>query len=134
MYRRYSTNAMSNPTPTTLQPPNPHKAPERPPSHRFSKSHTSILPRGVLHQPLPETALRWREAVEQILGYVFNDPDLLEEALEAPGSGVMYVGGGAGRTPRFLDKEGNRGMAMVGEKAMELVLMEVCYAKGFGDG
>ena len=60
--------------------------------------------------------------VQAILGHVFRNVDLLEEALESPGSGVTVVG----KTQRhFLD--GNRGLAKVGEAVMTLVLRDQCY-------
>lgn len=50
------------------------------------------------------------------------DVDLLEEALESPGSGVTCVG----KSHRhFLD--GNAGLARVGEATMRLALRDQCY-------
>ena len=65
---------------------------------------------------------RWKRRVQDILSYEFQDCDLLEEALESPGSGVTVVE----KTHRhFLD--GNRGLAKVGEAVMTLVLRDQCY-------
>lgn len=67
-------------------------------------------------------ASSWRESVEDIIGYRFNDPDVLEEALESPGSGVTCVGE---RHRYFTD--GNLGLAAVGWAVMELDLRDQCY-------
>ena len=64
----------------------------------------------------------WRSVVQNILGYQFRDVDLLEEALESPGSGVTCVGTSH---RHFLD--GNTGLANVGGTVMKLVLREQCY-------
>jgi len=60
--------------------------------------------------------------MQVILQYQFTNPDLLEEALESPGSGVSCVGDSH---RHFTD--GNKGLATVGEAVMKLVLKDQCY-------
>ncbi|RYP18044.1 hypothetical protein DL765_004160 [Monosporascus sp. GIB2] len=55
------------------------------------------------------------EAAQQAIGYRFNDPNLLWEALQASGSGVYYIDG---RTVA----EGNKQLALVGDKVLALHL------------
>jgi len=57
-----------------------------------------------------------------ILQYQFTNTDLLEEALESPGSGVSCVGDSH---RHFTD--GNRGLANAGEAVMKLVLKDQAY-------
>ena len=58
-----------------------------------------------------------------------QNPDLLEEALESPGSGVNCVG----KSHRHFS-DGNRGLANVGEMVMKLVLTDQCYLFKVPDG
>ena len=80
------------------------------------------LPRGVWTSSGPNADDHWLLALECVLSYKFKDPDLLEEALESPGSGVTCTNNGR---RRFLD--GNRSMANVGDAVMRLVLKDQLY-------
>ena len=74
-------------------------------------------------------AAQWREAIEAITQYTFQNADLLEEALESPGSGVTCVG-----TSHRHFNDGNRGLAHVGHAVMKLVLRDQCYLFKIPDG
>ncbi|KAH8813122.1 ribonuclease III domain-containing protein [Xylogone sp. PMI_703] len=80
-----------------------------------------VLPRGI-YSSAGTGASQWLPAIETIIQYHFQDPDLLEEALESPGSGITCVG----LSHRHLD-DGNRGFSIIGEAAMKLVLKDQCY-------
>lgn len=60
------------------------------------------------------------KAVEALLGYHFKDSYYLQEALEAPGSGVGSIRGRA-------ITDGNKRLAMVGDKVLGLVLVDQWY-------
>ncbi|KAG0651720.1 Ribonuclease III [Hyphodiscus hymeniophilus] len=83
----------------------------------FKHQRGCVMPRASI-----DNQARWKRRVQDILEYDFRDVDLLEEALESPGSGVTVVGKS---TRHFLD--GNSGLAKVGEAAMTLVLRDQCY-------
>lgn len=72
---------------------------------------------------------QWLLAIQVVLQYEFTNPDLLEEALESPGSGVNCVG----KSHRHCS-DGNRGLANVGEMVMKLVLTDQCYLFKIPDG
>lgn len=59
-------------------------------------------------------------AVENIIGYNFNDPLVLWEALQAAGSTSRSAG-----TRRFPD--GNKRMAVLGDTLLKLVLVHEWY-------
>ncbi|RFU28204.1 hypothetical protein B7463_g8137, partial [Scytalidium lignicola] len=80
-----------------------------------------VLQRGI-YSSAGIGASQWLQNIETIIQYHFRDPDLLEEALESPGSGITCVGS----SHRHLD-DGNRGFSIVGEAAMKLVLKDQCY-------
>jgi hypothetical protein len=61
-------------------------------------------------------------AMAAVLQYAFQDADLLEEALESAGSGVVVVG-----RARRECLRGNLEMGAVGEGVVRLVLREQCY-------
>ena len=65
---------------------------------------------------------QWQLAMETVIQYNFQNPDLLEEALESPGSGVVVVG-----KHNRVCEEGNKGLAIVGESVMKMVLKDQCY-------
>jgi hypothetical protein len=88
-------------------------------------SHPPSSPRGV-RSLAGQDSSKWLEHVQNIIQYRFHDPDILEEALESPGSGVTCVG----NTHRNLGRGGNKRLAAVGTRAMELVLMSECYYVG----
>ena len=69
---------------------------------------------------------KWLENVQQITKYKFRDPDILEEALESPGSGIRFVG----NTHRDISDWGNKRLATVGTRIMESVLTTDCYNAG----
>ena len=72
---------------------------------------------------------QWQAAIEATIGHQFNNPDLLEEALESPESGVMSVGS----THRDTE-HGNKGLAHIGNAVMELVLKDQCYLLKYSTG
>lgn len=74
--------------------------------------------------------IQWQLAIETIIQYKFTNADLLEEALESPHSGVTCVG----ESHRHLGIEGNKGLAAIGAKAIELVLVDGAYAKKMSEG
>lgn len=59
-------------------------------------------------------------AVENIIGYNFNDPLILWEALQAAGSMVRSAG-----SRRFPD--GNKRLAVLGDTILKLVLVQEWY-------
>lgn len=67
--------------------------------------------------------IRWTQTVkgcQAVLGYEFNDSDLLKEALQAAGSPVFAVGG------RHLP-DGNKRLAVLGDAALKLILIRDGY-------
>lgn len=91
-------------------------------SHSSARQKRRLQVRGIIHSA-GEDSKHWLEAMELILQYHFQKPDILEEALESPGSGATCVG----TSHRHLGSEGNAGLAGVGKRAMELVLRDECY-------
>jgi hypothetical protein len=89
-----------------------------------------------LHKPLRGVATKleggedkWLDHVQTALGgYIFQNPDLLEEALESPESSVVVVG-----MSNRVCKDGNEGLARVGQAVMKLVLKDQCYLFGFAE-
>lgn len=63
------------------------------------------------------------EGCQAVLGYDFNDSDLLWEALQAAGSPVFAVGG------RYLP-DGNKRLALLGDTVLKLVLVREWYTSG----
>jgi hypothetical protein len=113
------------------QPPSPYKChhlpsrsePSRPPQPTTLQRRTHPPPT-TSARDLPPLRLRiWlRLAAATVLGYTFRDEDLLEEALESVGSGVLVVG-----ASRRVCEAGNRELGVVGEAVMGLVLRDQCY-------
>jgi ribonuclease-3 len=64
---------------------------------------------------------------EVMIGYTFKDPDILWEALQAPGSGVLRSG--IRRIPN-----GNKRLAIVGDAALKLVINSQNYSQGLTRG
>lgn len=58
------------------------------------------------------------ELAQDILGYEFNDPSLLWEALQAPGSGVLFSAG------RRFTNEGNKPLAAIGDALLSLYIKD----------
>ncbi|KAN0093650.1 Ribonuclease III domain containing protein [Hyaloscypha variabilis] len=100
------------------------------PSHQESGGHRTepTLIRGIW-STAGSGASQWLLAIQVILQYEFTNPDLLEEALESPGSGVNCVG----KSHRHFSN-GNKGLANVGEMVMKLVLTDQCYLFKIPDG
>lgn len=100
------------------------------PSNQESGGHRTepTLPRGIWTSAGSGSS-QWLLAIQVILQYEFTNPDLLEEALESPGSGVNCVG----KSHRHFS-DGNRGLANVGEMVMKLVLTDQCYLFKVPDG
>ena len=80
------------------------------------------LRRGILTHCAPGSGGHFQVNIERILRYTFRNGDLLEEALESPGSGVTCVG----KTYRRCE-EGNKQLAKVGKKVLKLVILDQCY-------
>ena len=66
-------------------------------------------------------------AVQGIIVYQFNDLSLLTEALQAPGSLVMYAGA------RVLP-DGHKRLALLGDTVLKLALLDHWYAGGGSRG
>lgn len=62
------------------------------------------------------------ELAQTILGYEFNDPSLLWEALQAPGSGVLMSAG------RMLTNEGNKPLAAIGDALLILYIKDRAHS------
>lgn len=113
-------------SPACTDPASPREIPKDP--HKTNTSHVSgghrsaiMPPRGVAI--LAGTAeVEWLNIIQSTIRYVFKNPDLLEEALESPGSGVTCVG----KSHRHFE-DGNRGLAKVGQSAMKLLLRDQYY-------
>ena len=58
--------------------------------------------------------------VEHIIGYQFNDPSMIWEALQAAGSPVLRIG-----NRRLV--EGNKRLAVLGDKVLDLALAEAWH-------
>ncbi|KAH8743087.1 ribonuclease III domain-containing protein [Diaporthe sp. PMI_573] len=58
------------------------------------------------------------ELAQKILGYEFKDPSLLWEALQAPGSGVLFSAG------RMYTNEGNKPLAGIGDILLSLYIKD----------
>ncbi|KAM0149418.1 hypothetical protein ACHAPG_009433 [Botrytis cinerea] len=80
-----------------------------------------LPPRGVSHFN-PATNKNWLQILQSFLSYTFNNPDILEEALETPKNGVTCVG----KSMRIC-LDGNEGLAKLGETAIRLVMREQFY-------
>lgn len=61
------------------------------------------------------------QGVEGVIGYQFNHPDILWEALQAAGSGVHFIGG-------RLMTDGNKRLALLGDAIINVALIEDWYA------
>lgn len=100
------------------------------PSNQESGGHRTepALARGIWSSAGSGSS-QWLLAIQAILQYEFTNPDLLEEALESPGSGINCVG----KSHRHFS-DGNRGLANVGEMVMKLVLTDQYYLFKIPDG
>lgn len=67
------------------------------------------------------------EAVQDIIGYQFNERLILWEAMQAAGSMVRSAGG-----REFVD--GNKRLAVIGDTVLQLVLAERWYGGGTSRG
>lgn len=100
-------------------------------SNSKTKSKTkdqTIARRGIL-RPSTQHAKNFIATVEKIIDHAFKDSDILEEALEAPGSGWRLIG-----ESKKMVKGGNARLAMVGEDALRLIIGEHCYKIGLDCG
>ncbi|KAL8657666.1 MAG: hypothetical protein Q9226_001696 [Calogaya cf. arnoldii] len=68
--------------------------------------------------------------VEAIIAYPFRDRFILWEALQAAGSPVSLMGGAGGRSI----PNGNKRLAVLGDKLLDLVLCEQWYPDGQAKG
>lgn len=64
----------------------------------------------------------WKQIVQRILDYKFREIDLLEEALETKGNGIIVVGSTNRKCPL-----GNRSLAEVGRAIIELIIRDQIY-------
>jgi hypothetical protein len=62
-----------------------------------------------------------------IIGYVFNDPHVLWEALQMAGSGVSVIG-------KRSVPDGNKRLAVLGDLALEIILCKKWYDGGDSKG
>ena len=93
------------------------------PPHASGGIRTDLkLRRGILTHCAPGSSGHFQVNIERILRYTFQNGDLLEEALESPGSGMTCVG----KTYRRCE-EGNKQLAKVGKKVLKLVILDQCY-------
>lgn len=67
------------------------------------------------------------QTVEAAIGYVFDDKDLIWEALNLAGSGIMHAG------RRVFDK-GNQKLAIIGDRMADVALAVEWYGKGHSKG
>lgn len=67
------------------------------------------------------------EAVQDIIGYQFNERLILWEAMQAAGSMVRSAG-----DREFVD--GNKRLAVIGDTVLQLVLAESWYGSGTSRG
>ena len=65
--------------------------------------------------------------IQRKLRYVFVDPSILSEALQAAGNGISQVGG------RKI-MEGNKRLAMLGDSVLQLALLNDWYMGGESRG
>ncbi len=100
------------------------------PSDQESGGHRTepTIARGI-YSSAGAGASQWLLAIQVILQHEFKNPDLLEEALESPDSGVSCVG----KSHRHF-ADGNRGLANIGDLVMNLVLKDQCYLFAIPDG
>lgn len=64
---------------------------------------------------------------ENIIGYTFNDPHVLWEALQLAGSGVSSTG-------TRIVQDGNKRLAVLGDLVLEIVLCKKWYDDGKSRG
>lgn len=64
------------------------------------------------------------ELAQNILGYQFNDLSLLWEALQAPGSEVLFSAG------RRFTNEGNKPLAAIGDALLSLYIKDRAHSHG----
>jgi hypothetical protein len=104
-------------------PPKQPAPPVKEMAERYSRlhDHRPYRSRGV-RKFAGHVSSRWLENVQQIIKYEFRDPDILEEALESPGSGISCVG----NSHRVI-RNGNTWLAAVGSRVIELVLIDQYY-------
>ncbi|KAA8575081.1 hypothetical protein EYC84_004297 [Monilinia fructicola] len=119
------TSSPLHPVPLPLPPtaPAPNLPPPLPPPAVSSSTKRTmrLQPRGI-HHFNPAANENWREILQAYLSYTFQDPDILEEALEEPHNGVTRVG----NTMRTC-MDGNEAMSKLGERVIKLVLGEQYY-------
>ena len=68
-----------------------------------------------------------REEVERILQYKFRDHTLLDEALVASGAGPS-------RSPNDARRHGNKGLALIGDALLRLVIVDDGIIEGASTG
>lgn len=80
------------------------------------------LPRGIITRAPAHTEDQLVDAIETKLRYRFRNRDLILEALENPGSGIVCVG----RSKRLMPN-GNQELSNLGKSVMEMRLMQQFY-------
>jgi len=68
-----------------------------------------------------------RREIESILGYEFRDHALLDEALLASGAGPS-------KSPDDTRKHGNKGLALIGDAVLRLVIVDDGIIEGASTG
>lgn len=66
--------------------------------------------------------------VQQIIGYTFTDKSILWEALQAPGSGVIFAG------TRAISNDGNKRLALKGDAWIKVLIIEEWYSQHMPKG
>ena len=94
-----------------------------------NRSHKQEPERRGIMRPSTKNTNGFIPAAEKIIDYTFKDVDILEEALEAPGSGWRLIG-----NRKKMVKEGNARLASVGEDVLRLIVGEYCYKIGLDLG
>lgn len=136
--RRGSTNSIRSAHSQFSLPTQPYPPPGSPTGlspPRSNTERTSIppSPRGIYNlfnaDSSPNGDALFPKAAAAILGYTFRDEDLLEEALESYGSGVIVVG----KSKRVCES-GNSELARLGESLVCCVLRADGYMYRMTDG
>ena len=62
------------------------------------------------------------QRAQQILNYSFQDQHLIQEALQAPGLGIVIDG--------TVLRHGNKNLALLGQSVLEMSIHLTCYTSG----
>jgi ribonuclease-3 len=64
-----------------------------------------------------------RHDLERLLGHIFDNPNLMWEALQAAGNGVVQIG------DRKIE-DGNKKMALLGDSILKLAILRDWFTSG----